>query len=257
MSFKLPDGTEVDCTLVQARRVWEICASRHNCELEMLGDGILIKDPGYTVPAGRGAPATLSALPHLVMPNGQVFNANPRFQEPPLPMESEKPPEVSEFHRGVITAIETIWKHKFTSAAWTWEVQDILARAAADGKVNGLATLLETIATTDIVEHVLDAVYRLRPPQPKSEDSTKSSDYVEGFRRSKIHTIKLLWQDRFGDAALDGCLNILSETWHRHADSVDDFLQHLTVAQWTREGLIGEIERFEKLNDSWRKAGGK
>jgi hypothetical protein len=153
------------------------------------------------------------------MPDGRVFNYNPGFYEPPPSMESEKPPEVSEFHRGVITAIETIWKHKFTSAAWTWEVQDILARAAADGKVNGLATLLETISTTDAVEHVLDAVYRLRPPQPKSP-----TEFTLNYCRGKLDAIKVAWAGRFSRALLDEHLDILVDAMQKDLTSADRFL---------------------------------
>ena len=242
MSYKLPDGTEADCTLVQARRVWEICHLRRNDILEMCGDGVLIKDSGNGV------------LAHLVMPDGRVFNYNPGFYEPPLPMESEKPPEVSEFHRGVITAIEAVWTSKFSTAPWTWEVQDVLARSSP-GELRGL---LEIIARADAVSaDAVEALERLKPPQ-QAKTKGDTDTYDEGYCRGKINAIKVVWNDRFGAAVIPRKdLNILTETWHRHADSVDDFLRHLAIAQWTREGLIGEIERFEKLNDSWRKRGGK
>lgn len=239
--FKLPDGTEVDCTLVQARRVWEICNLRRNDTLEMCGDGVLIQDSRNEV------------IMHLVMPDGRVFNYNPGFYEPPPSMESEKPPEVSEFHRGVIIAIETVWTSKFSTAPWTREVQDVLARASAEE----LRSLLELIARADAVSaDAMEALERLKPPQPKCKDDTGA--YNEGYCRGKINAIKVVWNDRFDAAVIPRKdLNILTETWRRHADSVDDFLRHLAVARWTREGLIGEIERFEKLNDAWREAGGK
>ncbi len=242
MSYKLPDGTEIDCTLVQARRVWEICVTRDCSRVMPSSVGVEVGVPGYP------------DEPYLVLSDGRVFNLDLHFQAPPPPMESEKPPEVSEFHRGVITAIEAVWTSKFSTAPWTWEVQDVLARSSP-GELRGL---LEIIARADAVSaDAVEALERLKPPQ-QAKTKGDTDTYDEGYCRGKINAIKVVWNDRFGAAVIPRKdLNILTETWHRHADSVDDFLRHLAIAQWTREGLIGEIERFEKLNDSWRKRGGK
>ena len=240
--YKLPDGTEVDCTLVQARRVWEMCRPPNDYEIETVDRGIFIN---YV--RGNGN--------YLIASNGDVFSLDrSACGTPPLPMESEKPPEVSEFHRGVISAIEAVWTSKFSTAPWTWEVQDVLARSSP-GELRGL---LEIIARADAVSaDAVEALERLKPPQ-QAKTKGDTDTYDEGYCRGKINAIKVVWNDRFGAAVIPRKdLNILTETWHRHADSVDDFLRHLAIAQWTREGLIGEIERFEKLNDSWRKRGGK
>lgn len=239
MSYKLPDGTEVDCTLIQARRVWEICTPRRNCELEVLSYGILIKDPGYAVPVG----AT------LVMADGQVFHANPRFQEPPPPMESEKPPEVSEFHRGVIIAIETVWTSKFSTAPWTREVQDVLARASAEE----LRSLLELIARADAVSaDAMEALERLKPPQPNRKIQTPTP-YADGFRHGKISAIRAVWQHRFSHVISEKQVDTLLRACRRDVTSVDDLLRHLSTPGRSVEAILAEMRKLEEGNT----AGGK
>ena len=226
MSYKLPDGTEIDCTLVQARRVWEICVTRDCSRVMPSSVGVEVGVPGYP------------DEPYLVLSDGRVFNLDLHFQAPPPPMESEKPPEVSEFHRGVITAIETIWKRKFATTHWTWEVQDILARAAADGKINGLATLLEMIATTDMVEDALDVLRKLRPTQPKP-----ATEFTLNYCRGKLDAIKVVWADRFSRALLDEHLDILIDAMRKDVTSVDRFLKSLASGMGC-EGLRAELDRL-------------
>lgn len=226
MLYKLPDGTEIDCTLVQARRVWEICVTRDCSRVMPSSVGVEVGVPGYP------------DEPYLVLSDGRVFNLDLHFQAPPPPMESEKPPEVSEYHRGVITAIETIWKYKFTATHWTWETQDILARAAADGKIHGLATLLETIATTDAVEDVLDALHKLRPPQPKP-----TTEFTLNYCRGKLDAIKVVWAGRFSRALLDEHLDLLIDAMRKDVTSVDSFLKSLASGMGC-EGLRAELDRL-------------
>ena len=138
----------------------------------------------------------------------------------------------------IITAIETIWKRKFATTHWTWEVQDILARAAADGKIHGLATLLETIATTDAVEDVLDALHKLRPPQPKP-----TTEFTLNYCRGKLDAIKVVWAGRFSRALLDEHLDLLIDAMRKDVTSVDSFLKSLASGMGC-EGLRAELDRL-------------
>lgn len=227
MSYKLPDGTEIDCTLVQARRVWEICVTRDCSRVMPSSVGVEVGVPGYP------------DEPYLVLSDGRVFNLDLHFQAPPPPMESEKPPEVSEFHRGVITAIETIWKRKFATTHWTWEVQDILARAAADGKINGLATLLEMIATTDMVEDALDVLRKLRPTQPKP-----ATEFTLNYCRGKLDAIKVVWMGRFKTSLPQQDLDTLIGAMQKDATRVDRLLKFLAGSVMP-EVIQDELKRLK------------
>jgi len=249
--FKLPDGTEVDCTLVQARRVWEVCKlhSHHTYDISVLGDVIVITDPKRPCFTGKDVSLTLVTMPYLVMPDGQVFNANPRFQEPPLPMASEKPPEVSEFHRGVISAIETVWTSKFSTAPWTREVQDVLARASAEE----LRSLLELIARADAVSaDAMEALERLKPPQPNRKIQTPTP-YADGFRHGKISAIRAVWQHRFSHVISEKQVDTLLRACRRDVTSVDDLLRHLSTPGRSVEAILAEMRKLEEGNT----AGGK
>ena len=233
MSYKLPDGTEVDCTLIQARRVWEFCKTRRDVSCEVLGDAILIRSRDATDVA-------LNKRAELITLDGQVFDrVLGWYNNPPPPMESEKPPEVSEFHRGVISAIEAVWKCKFTEALWTWEVQDILARAAADGKTGGLRTLLEAIVKADLTaDMALDALYTLRPTQPKP-----TTEFTLNYCRGKLDAIKVVWAGRFSRALWDEHLDLLIDAMRKDVTSVDRFLKSLASGMGC-EGLRAELDRL-------------
>jgi len=221
--YKLPDGTDANCTLVQARRVWELCKSHLHPSITTLDDGILIRNPA------------VPAEPLLVLASGQVFQKNSNYRDAPPPMASEKPPEVSEFHRGVMSAIGTVWTSKFSTAPWTREVQDVLARASAEE----LRSLLELIARADAVSaDAMEALERLKPPQPKS-----ATEFTLNYCRGKLDTIKVAWAGRFSRALLDEHLDTLIDAMQRDVTSVDQFLTRL-VGGAGFEILRKELDRL-------------
>lgn len=235
--FKLPDGTEVDCTLVQARRVWELCKSHLHPSITTLDDGILIRNPA------------VPAEPLLVLASGQVFQKNSNYRDAPPPMASEKPPEVSEFHRGVMSAIGTVWTSKFSTAPWTREVQDVLARASAEE----LRSLLELIARADAVSaDAMEALERLKPPQPNRKIQTPTP-YADGFRHGKISAIRAVWQHRFSHVISEKQVDTLLRACRRDVTSVDDLLRHLSTPGRSVEAILAEMRKLEEGNT----AGGK
>ncbi len=231
MSFKLPNGTEVDCTLIQARRVWEICKLHPpgDSEITHLDYGILVR----YIYANEA---------YLITSDGQVFNRNLCWcKDAPPPMESEKPPEVSEFHRGIIMAIETIWKDKFTPANWALEVHDILIRAAAGGKVHGLATVLETLAKTNKIDDVLAAVDTLRP---KSE--AKVAPIIDAYCRGKVDAIKVAWKGRFKAEMSEGYAEVLLHAALIGTTCVDMFAEYVSAGAICPV-IDGELVRLTQL----------
>ncbi len=243
MTYKLPNGKTVDCTLAQARRAWEIC--RHflveSAEIMRTTDTLWVNDKN----ARRS---------YIILPNGDTYlRSSVIFPKAPPRMPSEVQAEESsvEFCRGLTMAVEMACCRRFPLTEQDKAVLNAAIQAKAEVK---LQLLLDTLLSNSDNAAVAAMFKAIKSDLEKDETDTLET-YADGFCRGKVSAVRVAWQVQFQDEMPKGLASILRDTWHRHADSLDVILKYI-VSSWSRGSVVAEIEKMGELNVSWRKAGG-